>query len=243
MKLNDDLHVFALPVPGMPTQNMIFNLSLILDAAHGPTLVDTGAPMQREALLAALAEAGLAVADLKRIIITHQDIDHVGLLHDLAAASGAEVLAHSVEIPTIDGSAQPRFMNPVMQERAPFLRALAEGFRPTPVTTALADGQRLDLAGGVRVIFTPGHTPGHISLYLERSKTLIAADALTASEGRLAGPSPQATMNLPLAHQSVKKLSELEIEAIVSYHGGVVSDHAQEQLRQLAQAEELAAAA
>ncbi len=44
----------------------------------------------------------------------------------------------------------------------------------------LADGQRLDLAGGVRVIFTPGHTPGHIALYLERSRTLIAGDALRA---------------------------------------------------------------
>jgi glyoxylase-like metal-dependent hydrolase (beta-lactamase superfamily II) len=242
MKLNDDLHVIALPVPATPIQNNPFNLSLILDAAHGPTLVDTGLPFQREALDAALAEVGLAVADLKRIIITHQDIDHVGMLHDLAAASGAEVLAHSVEIPTIDGSAEPRFMLPENQERMPFLRPLAEQFRPTPVTSALADGQRLDLAGGVRVIFTPGHTPGHISLYLERSQTLIAADALTASDGRLAGPSPQATIDLPLAHQSLKKLSELEIATIVCYHGGVVNDNAQEQLRQLAQAEELAAA-
>jgi len=238
MKLNDDLHVLALAAP-----TGHFNLSLILDAAHGPTLVDTGLPMQRAVLDAALAEAGLAVTDLKRIIITHQDIDHVGLLHELAAASGAEVLAHSVEIPTIDGSAPPRFMLPENQERMPFLRPLAEQFQPTPVTTALADGQRLDLAGGVRVIFTPGHTPGHISLYLERSQTLIAADALMASDGRLAGPSPQATIDLPLARQSVRKLSELEIAAIICYHGGVVSDKAQEQLRQLAQAEELDATA
>lgn len=229
MRLNADLYVLALAAPSGH-----FNLSLLVDAAVGPTLVDTGLPMQREVLDAALAEAGVAVADLKRIIITHQDIDHVGLLHELAAASGAEVLAHAAEIPTIDGGAPPRFMLPENQERMPFLRPLAERFKPTAVDTALEDGARLDLAGGVRVIFTPGHTPGHISLYLERSKTLIAADALTASDGRLAGPSPQATLDLPLAYESVQKMSLLEIEAIVCYHGGVVSDDAQGQLRQLA---------
>jgi glyoxylase-like metal-dependent hydrolase (beta-lactamase superfamily II) len=47
----------------------------------------------------------------------------------------------------------------------------------------LEDGDLLDLVGGIRVIFTPGHTPGHLSLYLERPRVLVAGDALTAEGG------------------------------------------------------------
>jgi glyoxylase-like metal-dependent hydrolase (beta-lactamase superfamily II) len=86
----------------------------------------------------------------------------------------------------------------------------------------------------VRVVFSPGHTPGHICLYHERSRTLIAGDALTAEDGRLRGPNPSATPDMPLAAQSVRKLAALDVQAIVCYHGGVVDDDAQGQLRRVA---------
>jgi glyoxylase-like metal-dependent hydrolase (beta-lactamase superfamily II) len=232
MNLSDDLYILALPTP-LGSQ---LNLSLILDATHGPTLVDTGLPGQVDALAAALAEAGVQVADIRRIILTHQDIDHVGSLHDLVSATGAQVLAHATEIPAIDGTVLPRFAPPEVLEQRPELRAVIEQFRPTPVDVALGDGTRLDLAGGVRVIFTPGHTPGHISLYLERSRTLITGDALTANEGQLAGPNQGATPDMPTAGQSVRRLADLDVRTIVCYHGGVVRDDAQGQLRRVAQA-------
>src|SRR6185436_3349952 len=111
MQLSDDLYLLALPIQ-RGDQTAYFNLSLILDAIHGPTLVDTGLPGQLDAIAAALADAGVRVADLKQIILTHQDIDHVGSLHDLVQASGARVLAHKVEVPTIDGTTPPRFARP-----------------------------------------------------------------------------------------------------------------------------------
>jgi glyoxylase-like metal-dependent hydrolase (beta-lactamase superfamily II) len=104
MRLSDDLYMLALPLQ-RGDQTVYFNLSLILDAIHGPTLVDTGLPGQLDAITTVLAEAGVRVADLKRIILTHQDIDHVGSLHDLVQASGARVLAYTVETPYIDGRA------------------------------------------------------------------------------------------------------------------------------------------
>src|SRR5262245_58175573 len=233
MKVNDDLYVLALPVQlgGQPGQ---LNLSLILDATHGPTLVDTGLPGQVDALADALAEAGVQVNDIKRIILTHQDIDHVGSLRDLARMTGAKVMAHATEIPAIDGTMPPRFATPEMLEQHPMLRAVVERFEPTPVDVALQDGTRLDLAGGVRVIFTPGHTPGHISLYLERTGTLITGDALTANEGQLAGPNAGATPDMPTAGQSVRRLADLDVHTIVCYHGGVVQDEAHGQLRRVA---------
>jgi len=233
MKLNDDLYVLALPIE-RDGQTVFYNVSLIVDATHGPTLVDTGLPGQYDAIVAALAEANLAVADLKRIILTHQDIDHVGSLHDLVQASGARVLAHAVEAPFIDGTRLPRFATPEVLAQRPELRPAAERFQPTPIDEQLQDGVRLDLAGGVRVVFSPGHTPGHICVYHERSRTLIAGDALTAGAGQLMGPNAGATPDMPLAQQSVRKLAELDVQTIVCYHGGVVSDDAGGQLRRLA---------
>jgi glyoxylase-like metal-dependent hydrolase (beta-lactamase superfamily II) len=234
MQLNDDVYVLPLPIV-RDGQINFFNVSLIVDQGHGPTLVDTGLPGQNDAIAAALAEAGLSVSDLKRIILTHQDIDHVGTLHELAQASGAQVLAHEVEVPAIDGTTPPRFARPEVLALRPELRAVAERFKPTPVDQPLQDGARLDLAGGVRVVFTPGHTPGHMCLYLERSKTLIAGDALTAGDGQLRGPNEGATQDMRTASRSVQKLAELDVQTIVCYHGGVVQEDASGQLRRVAQ--------
>ena len=233
MKLNDDLYVLALPIE-RDGQTVFYNVSLIVDATHGPTLVDTGLPGQYDAIVTALGQAGLHVADLTRIILTHQDIDHVGSLHDLVQTSGARVLAHAVEAPFIDGTRLPRFATPEVLAQRPELRPVVERFLPTPVDEQLQDGMRLDLAGGVRVVFSPGHTPGHICVYHERSRTLIAGDALTAGAGQLMGPNAGATPDMPLAQQSIRKLAELDVQTIVCYHGGVVSDDAGGQLRRLA---------
>lgn len=160
--------------------------------------------------------------------------DHVGSLHDLVQASRARVLAHAVEIPAIDGTVLPRFATPALLAQRPELRAVVERFQPTSVDEPLQDGTRLDWAGGIRAIFTPGHTPGHLCVYLERSRILLAGDALTASDGRLQGPNPQATQDMVLAAQSVQKLAKLEVQTIVCYHGGIVQDDAAGQLRRVA---------
>jgi len=235
MRLNDDLYLLSLPMT-MNGQSRPLHLTLILDATHGPTLVDTGLPGQAGALDSALAEAGLRVQDLRRIIITHQDLDHMGSCNDLVRASGARVLAHATEVPYIDGTLRPIKWTPELLEQIPQMRALIDSWRPTPVDEHLHDGTRLDLAGGVQVIFTPGHTPGHISLYLERTGTLIAGDALLANDGQLMGPnpSPQVTPELALARQSVQKLAQLDVQTIICYHGGVVQTDAGGQLRRVA---------
>jgi glyoxylase-like metal-dependent hydrolase (beta-lactamase superfamily II) len=146
------------------------------------------------------------------------------------------VLAHEAEASFIDGSQPPRFAQPEVLERGPEFRTAVESLRPTPVDRTLTDSERLDLAGGIRVVSTPGHTPGHLCLYLERSRTLIAGDALLAHRGRVYGPSSEFSADLPAARESVRKLAQLDVRAIVCYHGGVVDDDANGQLRRLAAA-------
>jgi glyoxylase-like metal-dependent hydrolase (beta-lactamase superfamily II) len=229
--------VYVLPIPRGPREAEGFlNLTLILDGESGNTLVDTGLPGQEEAIASALGEAGgVGVRDLRRIIFTHQDLDHVGSGAALVRQSGARVLAHAADAPYIEGELRPLKPTPEMLEQRPQMREVLQRLEPVGVDELLEDGGRLDLAGGIRVIFTPGHTPGHTSLYLERSKVLIAGDALTAEGGRLNGPNPSATLDTGEAARSVMRLAELDVQTVVCYHGGVVGEDANGQLRRVIQ--------
>ena len=159
--------VYVLPIPRGPQEPQSFlNLTLILDEENGNTLVDAGLPDQVEAIGAAMDEAGIGVRDLRRLIFTHQDLDHVGSGAALVRQSGAQVLAHPADTPHIEGSLRPLKPSPEMLEQRPQMREVLERLEPARVDERLEDGTRLDLAGGTRVIFTPGHTPGHVSLYL-----------------------------------------------------------------------------
>src|ERR687893_36215 len=200
--------VYVLPIPRGPQEaDSYLNLTLIVDEDNGTTLVDAGLPDQTEAIGAALVEAGIGVRNLRRIIFTHQDLDHVGSGAALVRQSGARVLAHSADAPYIEGRLRPLKPSPEMLEQRPQMRKALERLEPVGVDEHLEDGTRLDLAGGTRVGFPPGHTPGHISLYLEGSKILVAGDALTAEGGYLNGPNPSATLDMSTAIRSTQKLA------------------------------------
>ncbi len=179
------------------------------------------------------------------MILTHQDLDHIGSLAEVVRVSGAEVLAHAEDAPYIEGRLPLIKLPPPEQREAmlakmlPQARAIfSQPLAPVKVDRILEDRERLELGGGVRVVFTPGHTPGHISLYLERSRALISGDALVSHKGHLEGPRERATPDMVEAHTSVVKLAKLGVGAILTYHGGVVVDGGA-QLKELAK--ELAA--
>lgn len=75
----------------------------------------------------------------------------------------------------------------------------------------------------MEVVFTPGHAPGHVSLYFPEKRLLVAADALTADEDGLQGPSERFTLDMAGAAESVERLAALDVESVHCYHGGTVA--------------------
>jgi glyoxylase-like metal-dependent hydrolase (beta-lactamase superfamily II) len=214
------------------------------------TLIDTGFPRQWDQVRQAFEMEGVSLSQLSRIVLTHQDIDHIGTLPDLVhhgdPDSPIEVSAHAAERPYIQGErrllkftdeaiASIDLLPPEVPEQwKQGLKALMLNPPCAPVNRTLAEGDRLNVAGGLTVIETPGHTPGHISLYHERSRTLIAGDALTVADGQLRGPDPASTLDMETALRSLWKLASLPIDRIVCYHGGMYQGKAGERIAQLA---------
>jgi glyoxylase-like metal-dependent hydrolase (beta-lactamase superfamily II) len=244
MKLADGVEVLELPFKNPMGMQGIVNLTLIWDK-DTVVLADTGFPGQLPQIREAMDQAGVPFDRLGKVIITHQDIDHIGCLPDILKESAhkVEVLAHEIEKPYIEGSKPLIKMNPERLAKmfaslpAEQRKKMETAFANPPkagVDATVADGEVLPYCGGITVVFTPGHTPGHICLYLNQSKILVTGDALVAADGELLGPNPQATSDLDLALKSLKKLTQYDIETVVCYHGGVYKNNANQRLAELA---------
>jgi len=182
-----------------------------VETPTGVLLVDVGYPSQLDQLEEGLAEAGLALDDVRAALITHQDGDHAGALAELVDRTRAVVYAHEACTPYVDGREHP-IKSPEGQR-----------YEPVDVDVELVDGVRFRTAAGpMDVLFTPGHAPGHVSLHFSDSGTLLAADALTADESGLQGPSTEFTLEMDEALDSAERLADREIQGVLCYHGGYV---------------------
>jgi glyoxylase-like metal-dependent hydrolase (beta-lactamase superfamily II) len=166
----------------------------------------------------AIREAGGDPAALDYILLTHQDIDHVGCVKDiLPSCPRAVVACHEDEAPYIRGDLTP-IKYAALPEDHPFRQAYAR--RVVPVDQLLRDGDHLPLSGGITIIHTPGHTPGHMCLYVHAARALIAGDALNIQDDALSGPNPVYTQDMAQAYRSLEKLITLPIDCVYTFHGG-----------------------
>ena len=242
MKVADGIEMLEVEMKMMGGKR-VNNPTLIYDDKH-LVLVDVGMPGQVEAIKAAVEKAGFQFSSIDTVIFTHQDIDHIGGIQDLLEAVGkpVEIYAHVDEKPYIEGDKEPVKMNrqqvaQMVEKMSEEMRKEAEAIylnRPTAkVTKTLTDGEVIPIAGGIQVIHTPGHTPGHICLYHQATGTLVTGDATVSESGKLTGPNPVYTPDMGLALASLKKLTTHDVAKAICYHGGLIDDQVNEQLREL----------
>ncbi len=195
-------------------------------------LIDAGFPGQLSEFRRAIAEGGASFERIDKIIITHHDRDHTGSLRSILneLPHKASVFTHQGERPYIEGRIPPCKATMADAPDSPYppeIKALFQRQKldyldfTVGVDRIVEDGEELPFCGGITVIHTPGHTPGHICLYIGQSKTLIAGDALFVVEGAKLGPPPKlASLDWPLAVRSLGKLVRYNVETVICYHGG-----------------------
>jgi len=242
MRLGECAEALELTMSFMAVKSTIHPV-VLWEGREGVTLVDAGFPGQLPGIESGLAGLGLKLKDVRRIFLTHQDLDHIGSAEAVQAATGAEVYAHAADKPYIEGEKRLVKMDPARLEDR--LKAMPEKLRhqarlmmsapPTvKVVRVLQGGEVLPFHGGVEVIATPGHTPGHVSYFVKSLGLLVSGDALRVESGELAGPSPVATPDMPAAIASLKSLLPYPIRAVLCYHGGYFERDPCARIRELA---------
>lgn len=192
-------------------------------------LVDASYPRTLHRIEKAVAQHGLSMEDLTHVVITHHDFDHIGSLAALKRKyPRIQIVASEKEIPYISGKekslrlrqAESLYDSLPEEERPQALRFqhLLESVETVAIDRGVKDGDLI--VSGVVVVGTPGHTPGHISLYMPDEKVLIAGDALVFRNGVLEIANPEYTLDPQAALNSVRRIQNLGADTILCYHGG-----------------------
>jgi glyoxylase-like metal-dependent hydrolase (beta-lactamase superfamily II) len=206
--------------------NGFVNVYLIVDP-DGLTLIDAGMARNGKAILDYIVGLGCSPADLRRVLVTHADPDHVGALAALKAAGGARIACNPAEAEAIAAGRSSREIKPGPLLR-PFFGLLSLLFKTVPaaVDDLLADGQVLPVLGGLRVVATPGHTPGHVSLFAPAAGILFTGDSIISQGDRLYLSRPANTWDAALAQASAKAQAALGATIVCPGHGPVITDAA-----------------
>lgn len=242
MRIADGVEMLEIPSMSMTGTPSVIYPVLIWDKDN-VILVDTGFPGQLPQIHEVFEKTGVAFNRLNMIILTHHDIDHIGNLSAILSESpGVKVLSHEEERPYIQGDKSPiklAQMEAQLDELPPEIRVFYEklksGFesRRAKVDIVLRDGEELPYCGGITVIHTPGHTHGHICLYLKQSKVAITGDMLTMDGGALVPSASRINYDNDMNLKSIGRLAEYDIKAAITYHGGLYKDNVNSRIKEL----------
>jgi glyoxylase-like metal-dependent hydrolase (beta-lactamase superfamily II) len=193
------------------------------------TLIDMGVASSGKKVIAALRSVGSDPGDVTRLMLTHCHPDHAGGAAYVARETGRPVDVHADDAEYVRSGTQPP-----RDQRIRFGRLFSRFPDPrlTPVTVGeeLGDGQVVPFAGGIRVIHTPGHSPGHASYLHEESGTLITGDAIFNVLGRR-WPMKFLCTDFAMTKETAHKLGEVEYAVAAFTHGPEITDRPREAIR------------
>lgn len=204
---------------------------VVIDDGNNLVLVDCGDPELAYELMDEMRSKGLSPERLTHIIITHHDLDHVGGLSQFRdAIPEVNVMATAEQKEYIVGRSRwlrlqeedRCYLALPPEKRIPSSRVRAAqyvNFLPTRVDTVLAGDEVLPICGGIQIISTPWHMPGHISVYIPLEKTLITGDAINTFDGKI-GITPHLNLAPESTEEGLLKLAELDVQRVCGYHGG-----------------------
>jgi glyoxylase-like metal-dependent hydrolase (beta-lactamase superfamily II) len=180
-------------------------------------------------IAAGIAALGRQPADVHRILLTHAHPDHAGGAAGLQRLTGGSVQSHKDEAHWLQAGRAPD------SNRSTVLGTLLNMWHPKldvcSVDETYGDNQLLDVAGGLRVLYTPGHTMGHCAFLHERSGVLITGDSLFNVFGRISWSFGFFCTDIPLSRQSAERLGDAEYEVAAFSHGPELRDNARERIR------------
>ncbi|MCP5098313.1 MAG: MBL fold metallo-hydrolase [Chloroflexi bacterium] len=190
----------------------------------GLTLIDAGVPKRQHLVWDLLEILGKNRDEIKHIIITHADYDHVGSLAQIQSATGATIYAGAETAVHIQNGTFPDHLSWL----AKFVASkIMGGYHTVPSDTIkiMQAGDILPMMGGVQVFATPGHTPDHHSIYCPLAGVLFAGDAINTRNGRIQPSPKRVTHNQQAAAQSAIQILELAPATIACGHGTPLQNH------------------
>ena len=180
----------------------------------GLLLVDTGMPGNAKRIVAFIESTGRRAADLRYIVLTHCDIDHIGSVARLKELTGAKVAIHELDGPVLAGQQRSQKGGPLMAVFGRLFR-----FRPTVPDLLLKDG---DVVGGLTVIHVPGHTAGSIVLWRQDGVVFSGDALLSDNDGQVRPPRPRLALDRVQALASAERIKALPIKLLCTGHGAPV---------------------
>lgn len=215
----------------LPTMGDYINSFAFVEPDGSVTLVDCGTKRAPRAIVKSLQSMGKSVEDVQRIVMTHAHNDHAGGLAEMVDRTSPEyVMAHVEEKRYLESGIRPP-INTSGRLGQVFARASSGSFAPTPITDTVDDGDVIDVAGGLSIHHTPGHTPGHISLRHESTGVLITGDAIFNMASRMTWPVSFFCTSPQVNQRSAALLADLEYDVVAFTHGPEIRESARETVR------------
>ena len=220
MKVIDNVYV----VPGVTANSYI----LVEPDPGGLTMIDTGLPYSEKTILRYIASKGWSARDIKRILITHADLDHYGCLAALQKECGARTYASRVEAKAI---AEGQSSRPIDRNGDNTLQRLLIAFfsrimkaTPFQVDEILEEGQCLPVLGGLQVVETPGHSPNHLSFFAPSVRVLFCGDSMKSDDNGLRTSRSRNNWDQDRANASVRKQAGLGAQIVCPGHGPAIRE-------------------